>query len=327
MLSRIALNSGRMSADILKNSIVHFKQLRSLELTVEVFMSDFVLWEVLGTLPSLVDLTLKAIDPASNSAHVPENSRRQSGGPEYFVALESLCVTGSFFLIQDLLDFIDSPCLKSIKIYLVINKNNYNFGIFYSEYVDNFFSPSMTIVASKWSTSLKKLVINPISSGPEHRYAIPKCLTLLNDFHEMESFCLTGWKMENMDDDVIRMAMSWPKLRILILPLDEKFISLSTLRMIAEKCPELRRLHIRLDASTIPPFDTPGKSLRHNLEVLTLGSLQSYNISLKCQIQLARHLDFIFPYLESIKVQDRNWSDIWDLVKLCQDVRRDQIGQ
>ena len=103
--------------DNLKTSIVHFKQLRSLTLFHAVIMSDFVLWEVLGTLPSLADLTL-AIDPRCHpAAHDSENSNGQSGVTKYLYALENLCVTSSFYLIQHLLSSIDSPCLKSIKVH------------------------------------------------------------------------------------------------------------------------------------------------------------------------------------------------------------------
>ena len=323
ILSRIVLDTGRMSVDILKKSIVRFKQLRSLELSVTVFMSDFVLWELLGTLPSLANLTLKAINPASHPAHVPENSNSQTGGPKYFEALESLCVTGSFFLIQHLLGFIDSPCLKTIKFYPVINhvlnEHEHNEP-------DNLFTPSMTIVASKWSQSLKNLLIHSSSSGTAHRYAIPKCLMLLTDFHEMQTFQLKGGKMENMDDDVRSLVMSWPKLIFLRLPLSQTFVSLSTLRIIAKNCPALRFLSIRLDASITPPFDTSSKSLHHKLEVLTVGKVQPSiaPTSLKCQIEVARYLDLIFPYLKSIEMHPDNvtWSGIRDLVKLCQDVRR-----
>ena len=66
MVSRISLHNGHMSVDIFKKIIVHFKQLRSLELSDAVFMSDFVLWEVLGTLPSLADFTLKVFNLESH---------------------------------------------------------------------------------------------------------------------------------------------------------------------------------------------------------------------------------------------------------------------
>jgi hypothetical protein len=140
--------------------------------------------------------------------------------------------------------------------------------------------------------------------------------------------------MENMEDDLRRLVMSWPKLRTLsVLPLNpsQTFISLSTLRIIAENCPKLRHLQIQLDTSTIPPFDTSSKSLRHNLEVLTVAGHKdldqpSSNTITQCQIRMARHLDLIFPFLKSIEVllqpNDVTWSGIHDLVKLCQDARR-----
>ena len=326
MLNRIVLNSGLVSADILKISFVHFKLLRSLELTVK---GDFDIWEVLGTLPSLADLTLKAIDPASHSTHASENSDPQS--PKYFEALESLSVTSPFFLIQYLLNFINSPYLKTIKVYPVIN--HINRRPFSNEHVDNLFAPSVTIVTSKWSQSLKNLVID--SSGAMHLYAVPKCLALLTDFQEMETFRLSGWKMENMDDDLRRLVMSWPKLRTLeVTPFDQTFISLSTLRIIAESCPELRHLNIQLDTSNIPPFNTSSKGLDHKLEDLSVARFHPFNTRtlLECQIQMAQHLDLIFPHLKSIVTVQPNppdvtWSGIRDLVKLCQNVRRRQTGQ
>ena len=321
--------------DILKTSFVHFEQLRSLELSDAVFMSDFALWDVLGTLPSLANLTL-AIDPTRHPAHDPEseNSNGRSGDPKYFYALENLCVKGSFFLIQHLLGSIGSTCLKSIEVYPENDLRR-------KPEPEDLFTPSMTIVTSKWSHSLKKLLIGPCqwSSGIAHRKkirnAISKCLMLFKVLHEMQIFNLMGWRMENvenMDDNVRCLVKSWPKLRTLRLPLDQTFISLSTLRIIAENCPELRQLQIRLDISTIPPFDTSSRSLCHKLEVLTVGRAYppDHTVSqtmLECQIQVTQYLDFIFPYLKSIEVQpkDEIWSAICDLVKLCQDAsaRRD----
>ena len=70
---------------------------------------------------------------------------------------------------------------------------------------------------------------------------------LLMVLHEMQTFELMGWRMENMeniDDDVRFVVMSWPKLRSLSFSLDQTFISLSTLRVIAENCPDLLHLQI-----------------------------------------------------------------------------------
>jgi hypothetical protein len=326
LLSRIVLRSGQLSVDILKRSIVHFKQLRTLELLDGVFMSDFALWEVLGTLPCLENLVLRAVDPASHPAHSQdlENSygRSKDSDATYFDALESLRVTGSFFLIQHLLGFIDSPCLKSIEVYPVIDhvRNDHEPDS------EDLFTPSMTIISSKWSQSLKNLFIGSGSKKiANNALARSKCLMLLADLHEMQTFHLKGWRMENMDDDVRCLVKSWPKLRTLKLPLNQTFISLSTLRIIADNCPELRHLQIRLDTSTVRPFDPSSKSLCHNLEVLTVGESDpgpvSTQTTLECQMQVTRHLDLIFPSLKCVKVQpqDVTWSGIRDLVYLCQE--------
>ena len=299
---------------------MRFKQLRSIELLdVVATPTGFIFWEALGTLPSLANLTLKAIDPEFDPAYAPDNSNSQTGGPKYFVALESLCVTGSFFFIQHLLGFIDSPHLKSIEVNPVISH------VLNDHQPEDFFTPSTTIIATKWSQSLMNLVISSRShgTGSAQPYAISKSLMLLTALHEMQTFRLFNWRMENMNNDVKRLVMSWPKLRTLRLSLNQ-LVSLSTLRIIAKNCPELRYLDIRLDISTIPPFDTSSKILRHNLEVLTLG--RAYLVDtisqpmLECQIKVAQHLDLIFPYLKSIEVQpkDVTWSGIRDLVHLCQ---------
>ena len=41
-------------------------------------------------------------------------------------------------------------------------------------------------------------------------------------------------------------------------------------------CPELRRLSINLDSSTIPPFEISSKSLSRKLEVLTVEIVHSF---------------------------------------------------
>jgi hypothetical protein len=301
MLRRIVIHDGKMSADFLK-SFSHFKQLRSLELSN--FSNDFTAWEVLGTLPSLANLTLNAKD----HAHAAKNSNSQtwsdSGGPKYFDALERLSVTGPFLFIQHLLGFIDSPCLTEIKFYLLCEStSNYNEHEF-----DDDCTPSMVIIASKWSQSLKNLVIG-LSRKTAYRqcYTISNCLLLLMDLHEMQTFHLT-WNMKNMDDEVRRLVMSWPKLTSLHLSRSRAatFIFLSTLRIIAENCPELRSLQIPLQYDTAT-FDASSKSLYHNLEVLEVLIVSSKgaqpSTAMEYQNQVARYLDFIFPYLTSISIK------------------------
>ena len=333
MLTRIVLNSGRMSGEFLKNSFVHFKQLRTLQFSDAVLMTDFSLWEVLGTLPSLKNLTLAAEDPESHPAHAPVNSNSRSGGLRYFEALESLRVLGSFFFIQHLLGFIDSSCLKSITVDPVIDhvhndsEREHDLG--------DLLIPSMTIVATKWSQSLTDLTIysTPETNATGFTHRNSKFLTLLTNLCEIRRFFISGWAMENNDDAVRRLAKSWSKLKHFVwgvrqLPLNQTFVSLSTLRVFADHCPELQYLHIPFDISTIPPFDniSSKKSPGHNLEVLVLddfgGDHPLVQTMLDCQIQVARHLDFVFPYLKTINVGNANWSGIRNLVKIYQDARR-----
>ena len=186
MLRRIVLRSGQMSVDTIKTSILLFKQLRSLELSDAVFMSNFGLWKVLGTLPSLANLTLK-IEPNCHPTHDPEdsNSQRTSGDFRYFDTLEILFITGSFFLIQHLLGFIDSPWLKSLSLYAVIDIFTH---IHVSEHENepvDFLTPSMTIIVSKWSDSLKELTLSLTimlwRNCITHRKSI--LLTLLSGLH------------------------------------------------------------------------------------------------------------------------------------------------
>ena len=320
MLRRIVLTNGKLSGDILKKSIVHFKHLRSIELLDAVSMENFVVWEVLGTLPSLEDVILLDTNPHLTHAQGPESSNSRSGGPRYFEALKSLHVTSSFIFIRHLLGFIDSPCLKSIKIYPVI------YHLPDQLEPEDLFTPSMTLISSKWSQSLKNLVISSSPSGRTERYSISKCLILLKNLRNMQTFFL-DWRMKTLDDDDEMMVMSWPKLKT--LNLNQTQVSLLTLMEIAKNCPELRHLHIQLDTSYIPHFDTSSKSLHHSLEDLTVGRAHPSTIStkttLECQIKVARYLDLIFPYLKSIKSYDVFWSGIRDLVLLCQNASLSRV--
>ena len=136
--------------------------------------------------------------------HAPENSNSQSGGLRYFDALESLDDTASFFLIRHLLGFIDSPCLKSIDISFIEREP------------EDILTPSMMIVSSKWSQCLKNLSItfspSSVANGITHRN-----LTLLTDLHEIQTFRLDDGRIENNNDAVKCLAMSWPKLQTLDL--------------------------------------------------------------------------------------------------------------
>ena len=259
---------------------------------------------------------------------VCENSNSRSGGPRYFEALKNLRVTSSFLIIQHLLGFIDSPCLKSIEIYPVTYQLRPGDGL----EPEDLFTPSMTIVSSKWSQSLKNLVISSSTASDTSHYSISKCLISLKDLRNMHNFRL-DWRMKtsDFDDDILGLVTSWPKL--VTLNLNQIQISLWDLKRIAEYCPELRHLNIQLNTSYIPHSNVSRKSLHHNLEDLTVEGAQPSSNSadtkttLECQIKVARHLDLTFPYLKSLNVQydDVFWSGIRDLVHLCQNASLSRV--
>ncbi|KAF8801973.1 hypothetical protein BYT27DRAFT_7261409 [Phlegmacium glaucopus] len=149
-----------------------------------------------------------------------------------------------------------------------------------------------------------------------------------------------------MNDELLvwHLVQSWPNLTTLILPVDHVSISLLTLGIIAENCPELRYLQIQLDASTIPPFNNPASAvlckntnaaLCHKLGVLSVAhdpytarKLQGRQV----RHSVARYLDSMFP-LVSIEMLDesnpaiKTWSEVYELMRLFQDVRREANGQ
>ena len=254
-----------MPADILKKCFVQFKQLRSVELSNAALMTDFSLWKTLGTLPSLKNFTVEVDDPESHPAHAPENSNGQSGGLRYFDALESLHFTGPFFVIPHL---IDSPCLESIEVSPCHHDSEREHE------PGDLLTPSMMIVASKWSRPLKELKIGKYQIGITHRNS--KFLMPLVDLHELRKLDLVGWRMEKNNDALRRL--SWT----------------------------LNGISILSHLSMMPL----AKSLCHKLDFLVLRGVHQTNpsISPECHIQIARHLDLIFSYVGSISVRDRDWS-------------------
>ena len=98
----------------------------------------------------------------------------------------------------------------------------------------------------------------------------------LVDLHELRKLDLVGWRMEKNNDALRRL--SWT----------------------------LNGISILSHLSMIPL----AKSLCHKLDFLVLRGVHQTNpsISPECHIQIARHLDLIFPYVGSISVRDSDWS-------------------
>ncbi|KAF8816027.1 hypothetical protein BYT27DRAFT_7333574 [Phlegmacium glaucopus] len=196
MLKRIVLRNGWLSCSTLE-SIAQFRQLRSLELAPSDTVYDPASWEVIGTLPFLVNLTLKVINSQAERqphwGYTWEGSNNKSGGPKCFNALETLHITTFFPLILHLLNLIESPCLNSIEIHPAIEwelvKDNCERGRLEKDFLD-----AIAMVGSKWLQSLEKFVIGQHSVGDAEQFQLHFYHTFSNsitkfltDLHGMQS--------------------------------------------------------------------------------------------------------------------------------------------
>ena len=196
----------------------------------------------------------------------------------------------------------------------------------------------LKLLPTRWSTSLKTISVVKEFGHPPHQVPIPP--TLLNEafqlllFHPtIENLTVKGWTPDSVEDSILGLAKFTPSnLKNLFLPLDEEnsWISWSTLRHIAITCLKLQSLQCRINPlSPIPKYTVPTTDvLFHELRTLSLGNsfpnLHSNELYL-----IARHLDLLFPHLETITALEHDeeaepWIVVNELVKICQTARMDE---
>ena len=201
----------------------------------------------------------------------------------------------------------------------------------------NIFSALLQLLPTRWSKSLKTISVVNASGHSTQHVLIP---TLLNEvfrlllFHPtIEKLTVKGWTPVSVEDSILGLAEMTPSnLKSLFLPLDEanSGISWSTLRHIAITCPKLQSLQCRIKPlSLIPKYTVPTTEvLFHGLQTLSVGNsfpdLHSNELYL-----IARHLDLLFPHLETITTFEHDtkaepWIVVNELVKMCQTARIDE---
>lgn len=200
------------------------------------------------------------------------------------------------------------------------------------------FSALLQLLPSRWSASLKTISVVNASGHYPQQVLIPP--TLRNEafrlllFHPtIENLAVKGWTPDSVEDSILGLAEITPSnLKSLFLPLDEanSGISWSTLRHIAITCPKLQSLQCRIKPlSLIPKYTVQTtEALFHGLRTLSIGNsfpdLHSNELYL-----IARHLDLLFPHLETITTFEHNaeaepWIVVNELVKMCQTARMDE---
>ncbi|KAF8801988.1 hypothetical protein BYT27DRAFT_7146823 [Phlegmacium glaucopus] len=196
----------------------------------------------------------------------------------------------------------------------------------------------LRLLPSRWSASLKTVSVSTFGCSPQQALIPPTLLkeafrTLL--LHPtIENLIVKGWTLDSVEDSILCLAELAPSnLKGLFLPLDEtnSGISLSTLRHIAITCPKLESLQCRIKPlSLIPEYTVPTtgtEALFHGLRTLSVGNSSPHPDSKKLYL-IARHLDLLFPHLETINTSEEHNGEQWvvvnELVKMCQTARMDE---
>jgi hypothetical protein len=179
----------------------------------------------------------------------------------------------------------------------------------------------------KWTNTLVKVVfLNWHSTTFTLPRDVFEDLVLRADIEHLE---ITGMDIEFMDRTLHRLIeVADSKLEFLYLPvhLTASGISFAGLRCIAEACPYLKSFRCRFKHLSNIPASSP---LSHRLKKLSVTNYQAHSEKQRV-FDIARYLDSNFPDLESIETHDgqgnnaEQWDYIFDLVKLCQVVRKDE---
>jgi hypothetical protein len=140
-----------------------------------------------------------------------------------------------------------------------------------------------------------------------------------------------GWTPDSVENSILGLAELTPsRLKTLFLPLEENsWISWSTLRHIAITCPNLQSLQCRIKPlSPIPKYTVPTTEvLFHGLRTLSVDN--PFPDLHSNEFYIARHLDLLFPHLETVTTFEHNkgagpWIVINELIKMCQTARMDE---
>ncbi|KAF8147260.1 hypothetical protein B0H34DRAFT_803402 [Crassisporium funariophilum] len=183
-----------------------------------------------------------------------------------------------------------------------------------------------------WPVSLKRCTLNL-----EYYKAPPLLVPTLVLSKEafvcsIEYLEVKGWRLDCIEESLGSLDTSAPppKLQSLHLPLDRELnpgISLSTLRHIANACPDLRSFQSRVEPLRnmleLKPPKPDSEVLSHALTKLTLHSISPPPDRL---ILVAHQIYSLFPNLEVIEPSSDEdvgqWRFIHDLVKMCQTSRK-----
>ena len=310
-IEKIVLRGKGLSRDTLWMAI-RFEHLNMLELSGMGEAINLEIVERIGSLPWLVNLAIdftdSRMDPLVQDIGLKD--------------LNSLMVTASVPFIQALLSRIATTQLETFVAVVPSNppadKKDF-----------------LTKVVDRWKDTLRRiaLVHQQLEETPAEHLHIDALVPLV-PLRKLTYLRLEGYAMELTDENISDMAIAWPEIDTLLLP----FISaiqprptISSLRILARRCPNLRYLTIPLNTGDLPTFVSIGvpHAPVHELHTLTIASADD-PWDLRDLLHIARHVDYLFPKLKSLFSYEghgaERWMQVHDMIQMYQAVRHEAIA-
>ncbi|KAJ7448946.1 hypothetical protein FB451DRAFT_1053586 [Mycena latifolia] len=318
-LSTLAGVSSQLSSLTLRNQsyavleaiALPFPCLRELDLTemVGAMSTDFL--KALSNLTILASLSIDLNFPDFPSVL----SVAQTVGPCSFSALKRLHIRCS------------SDTILAISLRLITSRGLHTLVIDGRSTSQVHLPWSITLcqeIADRWPYSLRRLEISNLVSNLVP--APTSCLELfalrsLNIFTLRNSPALSFAGVTLSD-----IAKAWPEITSLSIP-SLPGVTISNLAVLAQNCPQLTDLEISLTAAIpVPPLSTT-PVCGHALRALTVCDSPCSPVGVQI---LSRHLDRLFPRLQSVRSEDRDsarWAEVESLIFTFQDVRLHALAQ
>ncbi|KAJ7642627.1 hypothetical protein DFH06DRAFT_1334012 [Mycena polygramma] len=232
-----------------------------------------------------------------------------------FTALQNLTITAHHVALRRILPLflprIGAPSMISMAV--LKSSPSYDTG---TPGVETFTALSQCI-ATHWPTTLHTLRIQGVPCTPAEFSPIEG----LTKIHTLElKQALEG---SLSDARILTIVRTWSELSALTIQGAEADIDF--MKCLAQHCPMLRTLHVGFFPHPLADISTT-PVLAHALVELRLFQLpvpESRWNAVDLHL-LARHLDRLFPRIESVTGDGSNhrWKEVAKLVSMCQDVRR-----
>ncbi|TFK31617.1 hypothetical protein BDQ12DRAFT_693865 [Crucibulum laeve] len=187
-------------------------------------------------------------------------------------------------------------------------------------------------VAARWAMSLRRIALIHDPMDPEEEGLSVHALGPLLPLRDLEYLCVEGFTMEISDEDITLFANTWPKLRSLLLPFAPPSATRPTIKslsFLAEKCPKLEVLRLPLDVNELPVMPTNQLPDPHRLESLIIATVEDH-WELRDLLRLARHIDYYFPWLETVESQAGRDGErlllLQEMIRMYQAVRNEAVS-